>query len=310
MPSKDPFISIITINYNQLEVTCEMLDSISCLNYPNIEVIVVDNHSSNSPLEYLKNNYPWVKLIASPQNLGFAGGNNLGIKIAKGDYLYFINNDTELLENSLNPLIELFEQKPSLGVVCPKICYYPAQGVVKDTIQYVGASQVSTLTARNKILGEGEIDKGQYKQAMKTAYAHGAAMLVSREVIDKVGMMPEEFFLYYEELDWSEQIRRAGFEIYVEPRAMIYHKESVSIGNASPFKTFYLTRNRILFMRRNRSKLQFLLFSIFLFFITIPKNIISFLLKGEFEHIKSFLKAIQWNYFAGAKKQQKELFPA
>ena len=309
MPTKDPFISIITINYNQLEVTCEMLDSVSRLNYPQLEVIVIDNHSTNNPYNYLKKNYPWVKVISSQQNLGFAGGNNLGIKIAKGDYLYFINNDTELQENSLNPLLELFEQNLAIGVVCPKICYYPEQGDEKDTIQYVGATEVSSLTARNTILGEGEIDEGQYSKPIKTAYAHGAAMLVSKEVIHKVGMMPEDFFLYYEELDWCEQIRRAGFEIYVEPRAMIYHKESVSIGNASPFKTFYLTRNRILFMRRNRSKFQFFLFSVFLFFVTIPKNLISFLIKGEFNHMKSFLKAIQWNFFRGNKLQQKELFP-
>jgi len=301
MSVNHPLISIITINYNQLGVTCEMLDSIEHLGYPNIEVIVVDNQSTENPFNHLHLNYPSVKCIVSDTNLGFAGGNNLGIAEAKGEYLFFVNNDTELTEGMLQPLLAMFDKITNLGVVCPKICYFPEDRAKKDIIQYVGATPISTYTARNKIIGEKELDNGQYKYPMETPYAHGAAMLVSREVIEKVGMMPEDFFLYYEELDWCEQIRNGGFEIYVEPKSMIYHKESISVGKASPFKTYYLTRNRILFMRRNKTTWQFMLFSVFLIFVAIPKNVIVHFLKGEFEHLKSFLKGVWWNFSSKGK---------
>ena len=130
-------------------------------------------------------------------------------------------------------------------------------------------------------------------------------MMVPKEVIEKVGMMPESFFLYYEELDWCEQIRRAGYQIYVEQRANIYHKESVSVGKMSTLKTYYLTRNRIFFMRRNRSGFQVFLFAMFLLFFTIPKNVLLYLVKGEFDHLKAFLRGVWWNI-----TKQDQLLPA
>ena len=104
---------------------------------------------------------------------------------------------------------------------------------------------------RNRSIGFGEEDHGQYDTAHPTPYAHGAAMMVKREAIEKAGMMPECYFLYYEELDWSMVIRRAGFEIWYEPACTIYHKESQSTGQKSPLRTYYITRNRLLFVKRN-----------------------------------------------------------
>ena len=310
MADQYPLISIITVNFNQLTVTCEMLDSLQNLDYPNLEIIVVDNHSTTNPSKHLSQYYPNVKCIISRKNLGFAGGNNLGIAQAKGDYLFFVNNDTELTKGMLTPLLNLFAKVENLGVVCPKICYYPERDDVKDIIQYMGATPVNNYTARNAIIGEREFDEGQYQGARPTPYAHGAAMMVSKRVIDKVGMMPEDFFLYYEELDWCEQIRRAGFEIYVEPQSKIYHKESISVGKANPFKTYYLTRNRILFMRRNRTKAELALFTLFLVFVTIPKNVISYFVRGEFQHLQAFVKGVWWHVNQNYRKRQGELFPA
>jgi GT2 family glycosyltransferase len=104
---------------------------------------------------------------------------------------------------------------------------------------------------RNRSIGFGEEDHGQYDTAHPTPYAHGAAMMVKREVVEKAGLMPEYYFLYYEELDWSMMIRRAGFEIWYEPTSTIYHKESQSTGQKSPLRTYYITRNRLLFVKRN-----------------------------------------------------------
>ena len=293
---KQPLISIITVNYNGLELTSELLNSIRCITYTNLEIFVVDNASRENPQSFLAQHYPEVQCIRSEQNLGFAGGNNLAVLQAKGDFLFFINNDAEITEGCLDRLIALFDNHPKAGLVSPLICYFNESKTAKaDLIQYAGMTQVHSLTARNETIGEKSVDTGQFSQPQKTAYGHGAAMMIRREVIEKVGVMFEDFFLYYEELDWCERIRRAGFEIWVEPRAKIYHKESASIGAFSTLKTYYLNRNRIYFMRRNFSGLPFIGFSLFLTFVTIPKNILQFLLRGQFDHAKVFLKAIFWN---------------
>lgn len=290
-------VSIITINYNSLDVTCELLESIRKVDYKDIEVIVVDNASSENPESYLRKHYPECVFIRSEKNLGFAGGNNLGIKASKGGFLFFLNNDAELTNGAIESLLKLFSTNSGIGIASPKICYHNARpGSEPDMIQYLGTTHVHPLTARNRTLGEREIDNGQFQTAKPTAYAHGAAMMVTREVIEKVGLMPEDFFLYYEELDWCEQIRRAGYEIWVEPQAKVYHKESYTVGKISTLKTYYLNRNRLLFMRRNRSVIQWRMFCVFLFLFTIPKNSLMYLLKGEWANFKAFFKSIHWNF--------------
>ncbi len=302
-------VSIITVNYNALEVTCELLDSIRRNSYKELEVIVVDNASDNSPEDFLKNNYPEVRLIHSKKNLGFAGGNNLGIQAARGDFLFFLNNDAELTDGTIETMLALFEQLPGVGIASPKICYHNAKPSSEpDIIQYAGTTHVHPLTARNSTLGNGEEDKGQFQNAGPTAYVHGAAMMAPRKVIEEVGMMPEDFFLYYEELDWCEQIRSAGYEIWIVPNAKIYHKESFSVNKVGTLKTYYLNRNRLLFMRRNRTKTQWRMFCVFLFLVTIPKNALTFILQGEWDNLKAFLKAIRWN-FSSQKKIRPDSAP-
>lgn len=290
-----PKISIITVNFNQLSVTLELLESIKRLSFKDLEVIVVDNASVADPTATIQLAYPEVLVIRSASNLGFAGGNNLGIKASKGEFLFFVNNDAELVEGTIEKLLYLFQLIPNLGIVSPKLCYYlPHQK--PDIIQYAGTTEVRPLTGRNSTIGLGALDKGQYLKAVPTAYAHGAAMMLPRAVIEKAGNMPEVFFLYYEELDWCEQIKRAGYQIYIEPNALVYHKESVSVGRLSVLKTYYINRNRIFFMRRNKSMLAFFFFSFFLFLVSMPKNILIFTFRKEWQHLRAYWKAILWNY--------------
>jgi GT2 family glycosyltransferase len=292
------------VNYNGLDLTVELLNSIRCTSYSNLEIFVVDNASRENPTSYLNQHYPEVQVIRSEKNLGFAGGNNLAVRQAKGEYLFFINNDAEITdgtsrdnrEGCLDRLVATFESKNNIGMVSPLICYFnESKNAEADLIQYAGMTQVNALTARNATIGEKELDKGQFHEAQQTAYGHGAAMMVRRDVVEKVGLMFEDFFLYYEELDWCERIRRAGYEIWVEPRAKIYHKESASVGAMSTLKTYYINRNRIYFMRRNFGSIGFVLFCLFLTFVTIPKNVLKYLLTGQFDHAKVFLKAVFWN---------------
>jgi GT2 family glycosyltransferase len=286
-----PLVSIITINYNQLRMTCELLDSLRKLTYPNVEIIVVDNNSAENPTSVISVNYPEVKLIVSNENLGFAGGNNLGIKTSKGDYLLFLNNDTEVHPGFLEPLVKLFETNPQAGAASSKILYHNSG----ETIQYAGSSRVDPFTGRSKRIGYMEKDNGQHDQLKETHLAHGAAMIVPRRVVEKVGMMPEFFFLYYEEVDWCESIKKGGYKIFFVPESKVYHKESMSIGKGSTLKTYYMTRNRLLYMRRNTAGVVKVLWILFFLLFSLPKNALKYTLKRDLEHARAFWRGLTWN---------------
>ena len=246
MSPVQPLVSVITLNWNGLEVTTDLLRSIRQQNtYPNIEVIVVDNASDKDPTQALQEIYPGVIVIRNDQNLGFSGGNNVGIRASKGDFLFIINNDTEFTPGLIEGLLDVFAKYPDAGVASPKFHYFFNKG----TIEYAGYQSVNIFTGRNGMIGCREKDEGQYDETGPTNYAHGGAMMVSRKVIEEVGLLHEGFFLYYEEFDWCNQIKKKGFRIYYQPRSLIYHKESMTTGKESPLKTYYITRNRILYMR-------------------------------------------------------------
>ena len=287
-------ISIITINYNGLKDTCELIDTLPLEN-DKLEVIVVDNASLQDEASIIEQRYPRVTVVRSSKNLGFAGGNNLGIQASHGRYLFFINNDTiietkneEQRNNFLQPLIERLESSDKIGMVCPKIRFSWGNHL----IQYAGYTPLSSITMRNRSIGFGEEDHGQYDTPHQTPYAHGAAMLVKREVINRVGMMPECFFLYYEELDWSMMIRRAGYEIWFDPSFTVYHKESQSTGQDSPLRTYYLTRNRLLFVRRNIHQPERLLSYIYLIGVVAVKDCLKSLFRRRLDLVKAIMCGI------------------
>ena len=210
-----------------------------------------------------------ITAIRSDKNLGFAGGNNLGIKASHGRYLFLINNDTIFKQFDIRQLINRLESSDRIGVVCPKILF--AWG--NHPIQFAGYTPLSPVTVRNRAIGFGEPDCGQYETARPTPYAHGAAMMIRREVIERAGMMPECFFLYYEEIDWSVRISQAGYEIWYEPASTIYHKESQSTGQDSPLRTYYITRNRLLLVKRNTTGIARYLSYAYLMLAVAPKDI-------------------------------------
>ncbi|SFQ52040.1 glycosyltransferase family 2 protein [Hymenobacter arizonensis] len=286
-----PLVSIISINYNQAQVTCAMLASLRQLTYPNFEVIVIDNASPTEDPGVIEEQFPEVQLIRSTENLGFAGGNNLGIQAAKGDYCLFINNDTEVVPHLLEPLVSVFERNPKVGVASPKIIFYGTDNI----IQYAGCDGISPWTGRGHVKGYLEPDKGQHDTSHVTSLIHGAAMMVPTEVIRKAGLMPALYFLYYEELDWCEMIKRAGYQSYYEAGATIYHKESVSVGQGSVLRTYYMNRNRLLYIRRNSMGWRFWSGCLFYLLISVPKNSLVMALRGQWAHLRALWRGLGWH---------------
>ena len=243
-----PQVSFITICYNGFKDTCELIESLqNKIHSVSYEIIVVDNASREDEAVKIQALYPSVITIRSDENKGFSGGNNLGMKAARGQYLFLINNDTYIESDGIAYLIERLESHPEIGAASPKIRFaFPPQN-----IQFAGFTPLSPIALRNKGIGFGCPDDGTFDTPCPTPYLHGAAMIIKREVIGKAGMMPEIFFLYYEEIDWSTSMARAGYELWYEPRCTVFHKESQSTGQLSKLRTYYLTRNRLLYARRN-----------------------------------------------------------
>ena len=286
-------LSIITVNYNGLEDTCSLIDTIP-FDELSLEVIVVDNASYQDEASVIAERYPQIKVIRSNQNLGFAGGNNLGIKEAKGKYLFLVNNDTYFKAFNIQPLINKLETSSNIAIVCPKIRF--AWGTYP--IQFAGYTPLSQIMVRNRAIGFGEKDHGQYNTAHPSPYAHGAAMLIKRDAINKVGLMPENYFLYYEEIDWSMMFTKAGYEIWYDPACTIYHKESQSTGQSSPLRTYYITRNRLLLVKRNWHGIYKYLAYCYLTCIVASRDIIKYTLKGRFDLSKAVYKGLFTFHFS------------
>jgi len=282
-------VSIITINFNGLKDTCELMETLP-LEDETIEVIVVDNASREDEASQIEQRFPQVKVIQSKENLGFAGGNNLGIKAAHGKYLFFLNNDTLVCHQTsdFKHLIDCLKSSPSIGVVCPKIRFSWGD----HAIQYAGYTPLTTVTLRNHSIGFGESDHGQYDTPHPTPYAHGAAMMVKREAIEKAGLMPECYFLYYEELDWSLMFRQAGYDIWYEPACTIYHKESQTTGQDSPLRTYYITRNRLLFVKRNNHHFSRYLSYLYLMVLVAGRDIVKYTLQCRPNLAKATLRGV------------------
>ena len=244
---------------------------------------MVDNGSARDEAAMLRERYPGIKALRSERNLGFAGGNNLGFAAAAGDYLLLLNNDTEVEDDALHYLCETLAGNPAIGAVCPKIRFFAPP----RHIQFAGYTPLTHVTLRNALIGFGMPDDGSFDTPRDTPYAHGAAMMVRREVPRKAGPMPDIYFLYYEELDWSVRIREQGWKIAYDPRCTVFHKESATTGQQSPLRSYYLTRNRLLFAWRNLHGTARMLSVAYQLLIAVPKSIAAALAHGRCDLAKA-----------------------
>jgi hypothetical protein len=265
--NKIPKVSIVILTWNALKMTKDQLKDVSKLDTKGLvaETIIVDNGSTDGTIEelskYTLSNMGY-KFIETGSNKGFAGGNNYGIKDAikhGADYVILMNNDLILSEDILIKIVSLAEKDKKIGLISPKMYFASGFEFHKDrykenekgkVIWYAGG-----ILDRNNVYsshrGVDEVDKGQYEKIEDTDFANGACMLITKEVVKKIGTMDETFFLYWEDADYSEQVKKAGFRVVYTPETKLWHMVSASTGNSgSPSNDYFLIRNRLIFGSR------------------------------------------------------------
>lgn len=244
-------VAIVVLNWNGATDTIICLKSLEALTYANFRVIVVDNGSTDGSVPAIRAAFPSVELIETGRNLGFAGGNNVGIRYALdrgADYVLLLNNDTEVERSLLDALVAAACRFPEAGAFSGKI-YFHAD---PHRIWYAGA-RWNEQTLRFDLVGEGLIDDGNhFSHTSETAYACGCALFLPAARLREIGLLDEDFFLYFEETDWCYRARAAGHPSIFVPEARLWHKVSVSFGGeGSPLALYFITRNRLLWARRH-----------------------------------------------------------
>lgn len=255
-------VSFVILNYNGKDNTIECLRSIENTVLPKdtkMEIIVVDNASIDNSLQSIKEQFPNVAIIANKENTGYSKGNNIGIRYALengADFIIIMNNDTIVDKNLITEFLKSAEKDKSIGIVVPKI--YFAKGFEFHKDKYKEEDKGKVLWYAGGIMdwanvlghhgGVDEVDKGQYNREEKTEFATGCCMLVKRDVFTKIGLFNEKYFLYYEDNDFSQKAKKAGYGIIYSPKAIIWHKNAASAGGSgSSLQDYYITRNRMLF---------------------------------------------------------------
>ena len=237
-------VSIVLVNWNGKSINDDCIDSLNAQSFKDFEIIFVDNASTDGSYEHVKKKYPGVKTFETGANLGFAGGNNYGIKKANGEYIFLLNNDTVCDKDLLKNLVSERNNADILGC---KIYYYEP----KDVIWSV-ASRVNKITAKASLVGRGEKDRGQYDKKRYVEQVVGCAILINKKIFEEIGYLNEDYFMYYEETEWQTRARKAGFKTMYVPDAKLWHKVAFSSGGGvTPLSIYYLVRNRMYYIKNN-----------------------------------------------------------
>lgn len=286
-------VAIIIVNWNGWQDTLSCLDSISSLAYSNYHVFLVDNHSSDKSYESLnhhiiaehKYSFP-ITIMQTEENLGFAGGNNFAIRkaVQEGfDFFWMLNNDTVVDCNSLTFLCDQLKTDPTIGIVGSKIYYYNSKKI------WFAGGLVNTWTGKSTHLGYMKDDSSKYSDFRQVDYITGCSLMFRKEVLEQIGYMREDYFLYYEETDWNLRAHKEGWKIVYVPDSHIYHKVSIASGgekNLAPYVAYYDIRNAYWLIKRTQGG---------------PKVITAYL----FKYIKAAKKILKIYLFNQNKKSER-----
>jgi hypothetical protein len=253
-----PQVFIIILNWNGKTDTLACLNSLQKSTYSNQEIIVVDNGSSDDSVEQIKSLYSSVTLLEAGKNLGYAEGNNVGLRYVldrASDYIFIINNDTVISENCITELIETAIKMPNAGILSPLVMYYDEP----EIIWYAGTLLDESNYRFSRDADGQHIDSFDRKTPYKTITGAGCALMMPTKILRQIGLFHKDFFLYWEEMDLSYRMEKSSYDIVVVPSAIIWHKIGSSFElhkeHASKVKVYFWQRNRLLWAKRNLSNL-------------------------------------------------------
>ena len=247
-----PRVSIVIVSWNALPLLKQCLPSVVSTAYPNFEVILADNASSDGSAEWVAEQFPSVRIVRHPENWGFSRGNNEALPHATGQYVLLLNNDVEVPANWLHPLVEVLETHPDVAAVQPKLLQHQA----RHCFEYAGGAggfldALGYPFTRGRLFMTMEQDTGQYDDPRDVFWATGAALLLRRTALDEVGLLDELFHMHMEEIDLCWRLWRHGWRVRVEPRSEVYHIGGASLPQGNAQKTYYNFRNNLLLLYKN-----------------------------------------------------------
>jgi len=284
-----PFISVILANHNGKRHLQECFDSLQNQNYPRdrFEVILVDNASTDGSVEYIRERFPWIKILQLDKNYGFCKPNNEGVKVAGGEYVVLLNNDTVVTKEWLSELVKGILADNKVICCASKILYYDT----RDMIQAAGGK--ITIIGGGFYRGYGDKDNPEYNKLEYTGFGCGAGVLVKRDFFQNIGGFDEDYFASCEEHDLGWKCWLYGYKVLYVPTAVMYHKESATFGTKSSFqptKVYLATRNRLYNLAKNLEARN-VMKALFISFAFNLYRSIKYMAQGNFASVNSIVKA-------------------
>ena len=244
-----PEVAVVILNWNNAPDTIACLASVGRLDYPSTYVVVVDNGSTDGSVDRIRRAHPSIPIVETGQNLGYAAGNNVGLghALARGvDYVCVLNNDTILAPDALTMLVREAEGDPVVGIAGPKMYFLDPDNMIfaagswidwnRGTIQHRGFGRRERIAGELFATGPEDVD-----------FIIGCCVLLRRRVIEEIGLLDPRYYLNFEDVDWCVRAKQAGYQVRYVPQAVLWHRVSATLGQASPQNTYYMTRNALLF---------------------------------------------------------------
>lgn len=281
----EPLVAVLILNTNKRDDTLACLRSLADQSWRRLDVIVLDNHSTDGSVEAIRAEHPSVTVVSLADNRGYAGNNNVGIELARqrgADWVFVLNEDTIVDRRCIEALVQHGEQHPELGVLGPLVLHHDEPAV----IQSAGGWFDEAWEAGH--LGANADDQGQYREPYVVSWVTGCSIFVRRAVIEQIGGIDERFFYYWEETEWCVRAGRAGWQIAVVPRARLWHKGVTRHYVPSPNVSYYHTRNRLLLMRTHGAPVTRLALEIF----RICKTLTSWSVRPKWRHLREHRRAV------------------
>lgn len=249
-----PTVSVIVLNYNGMSFLKDCFDSLLAATYPDTELLMVDNGSTDESVSFMERHYPRVRIIKSATNLSYSGGNNLGIRHARGQYVVLLNNDTEVTPGWLEPLLDEFGSDERIAACQPKVL----DMTNRKAFEYAGAAggfmdRLGYPFLRGRIFDTVEEDTGQYQSPVDLFWTSGVAMAIRKNVLDETGLLDEDFVLHMEEIDLCWRLHLRGYRLRVRPDAVIYHYGGGTLSQEKTVKMYYNHRNSMFMLLKNYS---------------------------------------------------------